>query len=97
MRSAGFSARVREMFQPCFRGGNDGAEEGEGPRAGHCSESAGDPRFDLPHPQIPFGLIVSEGDGEVIKESQHVGFELVQPDQEIVSGRWARVRGFRSV
>ncbi|HKN26811.1 MAG TPA: hypothetical protein VJY34_02570, partial [Roseiarcus sp.] len=26
-----------------------------------------------------------EGDGEVIEESQDIAFELVQPDQEIVS------------
>src|SRR5271157_1616693 len=67
------------------RGGYDGAEAGEGPRAGHCSEAAGDFHLDLHHPQILLGLIVGEGDGEVVEESQHIGFELVQPDEEIVS------------
>ena len=68
------------------RGGDDGAEAGEGPRAGHCSETAGDFHFDLHHPNVPLGQIVGEGDGEVIEETQDIAFELVQPDQEIVPG-----------
>ncbi len=34
--------------------------------------------------------IVGEGDGEVIEETQDIAFELVQPDQEIVSGAMRR-------
>ena len=73
-----------------WRGGDDGAEAGEGPCPGHCSEAAGDFHLDLHHPQIPFGLVVGEGDSEVIEESQHIAFELVQPDQKIVSGSMGR-------
>ena len=72
------------------RGGYDGADAGEGSRAGHGSEAAGDFHLDLHHPQVALGLIVGEGDGEVIEESQDIGFELVQPDQEIVSGAMGR-------
>ena len=67
-------------------GGDDGADAGEGSRAGHGSEAAGDFHLDLHHPQVALGLIVGEGDGDVREESQHIGFALVQPDQEIVSG-----------
>src|ERR1700733_14644170 len=36
------------------------------------------------------GLVVGERDGEIIEEAQHVGFELVQPDQEIMSRAMGR-------
>ena len=79
------------MFQPCFSGGgDDGADAGEGSRAGHGSEAARDFHFDLHHPQVALGLIVGEGDGDVIEESQDIGFALVQPDQEIVSRAMGR-------
>ncbi len=73
------------------RGGDDGAEAGEGPRAGRGSEAAGDFHLDLHHPQVPLGLVVGEGDGQVIEESQDIAFQLVQPDQEIVSGAARRL------
>ncbi len=81
-----FSRRGEDVPTLLSRGGYGGAEVGEGPGAGHCSEAAGDFYLDLHHPQIALGLIVGEGDGEVIAETQHIAFELVQPDQEIVSG-----------
>ena len=87
MRSAGFAARVWRMFQPCFRAVDmTDRMRGEGARAGHGSEAAGDFHLDLHHSQVPLGLVVGEGDGEVSEESQDIAFELVQPDQEIVSG-----------
>ncbi len=46
--------------------------------------------LDLHHSQIPLGLVVGEGDGEVSEESQDIAFELVQADQEIVSGAMGR-------
>ena len=73
-----------------FGGGDDGAKAGEGSRAGEGSEAARDFHFSLHHPQVALGLVVGERDGEIIEEAQHVGFELVQPDQEIVSRAMGR-------
>ena len=72
------------------RGGYDGSDASEGARAGHGSEAAGDFHLDLHHSQVLLGLVVGEGDGEVSEESQDIAFELVQPDQEIVSGAMRR-------
>ena len=72
------------------RGGYDGSDAGEGARAGHGPEAAGDFHLDLHHSHVPLGLIVGEGHGEVVEESQDIAFELVQPDQEIVSGATRR-------
>ena len=72
------------------RGGYDGSDASEGARAGHGSEAAGDFHLDLHHSQVPLGLVVGEGDGEVSEELQDIAFELVQPDQEIVSGAMGR-------
>ena len=80
MRSAGFTVMSLEDAPALFsRGGDDGAEAGEGARAGHGSEAAGDFHLDLHHSQVPLGLVVGEGDGEVSEESQDIAFELVQP------------------
>ena len=72
------------------RGGYDGSDASEGARAGHGSEAAGDFHLGLHHSQVPLGLVVGEGDGEVIEETQDIAFELVQPDQKIVSGSMGR-------
>jgi hypothetical protein len=79
------------MFKPCFRAAEmTDSDAGEGARAGDGSEAAGDFHLDLHHSQIPLGLVVGEGDGEVSEESQDIAFELVQADQKIVSGAMGR-------
>ena len=72
------------------RGGYDGSDASEGACACHGSETAGEFHLDLHHSQVPLGLVVGEGDGEVIEEAQDIAFELVEPDQKIVSGAMGR-------
>ena len=91
MRSAGFAARVWRMFQPCFRAVAMTDRMQAKVRAPAMVRKAPlDFHLDLHHPQVLLGLIIGEGDGEVSEESQDVAFELVQPDQEIVSGAMRR-------
>ena len=91
MRLAGFAARVWRMFQPCFRAVAMTDRMRAKVRA---------PAMVRKQPEIfiltfiirksPLGLVVGEGHGEVIEESQDIAFELVQPDQKIVSGAMGR-------
>ena len=91
MRSAGFAVRVWRMFQPCFRAVAMTDRMQAKVRAPAMVRKAPlDFHLDLHHPQVLLGLIIGEGDGEVSEESQDVAFELVQPDQKIVSGAMGR-------
>ena len=79
------------MFQPCFRAVEMTDRMRAKVRAPAMVRKPPEIfHLDLHHSQVPLGLIVGEGDGEVIEKSQHIAFELVQPDQEIVSGAMRR-------
>ena len=46
------------------------------------SETAADFGFDLEHPQVALGLVVGEGEREVLEEAQAVMFVALQSLQE---------------
>jgi hypothetical protein len=71
-------------------GGDHGAERGEVLSGFESPEGAGDFHLHLHHAQSLFGEVVGEGNGEVGEEPQHIVFEPVQSDQQIVSGAMFR-------
>jgi hypothetical protein len=52
--------------------GENSAQGGKGLDPGVRAEAAGDFLSDFHHPQIPFCLIVREGDAGIIEESQGI-------------------------
>ena len=79
------------MFQPFFRAVDMTDRMRAKVRApAMVRKPPGDFHLDLHHSQVPLGLVVGEGDGEVIEKTQDIAFELVQPDQKIVSRAMGR-------
>ena len=86
-----------------FAGGEDiAAETGEVGGAGGGAESAGDFEFDLDHADIAFGLVVVEGDAEVVGEGEDFGLTAAEAFEEVAGfgffaspgflGAWGRGR-----
>src|SRR5689334_25190782 len=63
------------------------AQDTEGIRTGPRAEGAGDLLLHLDHAQVAFGLVVVEGNGEVIEEGQHLVLIEPEPIQQIARGR----------
>jgi hypothetical protein len=82
------------MLRPCFRA-DEIAErrraKSAAPRG--VSEAAGDFGLRLHHPQILFGEVVGEGNGEIGEESEGRLFEGLEPDEQIVSRCFLRFFG----
>jgi len=76
-------------------GRDDGSKAGEGLGAGHGAEAAGCFHPDLHHPRALLGLIVGEGDGEVIGEAQTLIEEIAAWEHDRKANR-AKIR-FRSI
>ena len=73
---------------------NDGPNISEDLRTLEGAEGSRDFHAQLHHAQVPFGLIVGEGNCEVRKEPQDVITVVAQADQKVVAGRLAfRPRG----
>ena len=70
------------LFSGCCA---DGAQGGEGLSALMGSKTAGDLHLHLHHPERLLGEIVGEGNLEVDEEPEHVVFEPVQAQQQVVS------------
>ena len=70
------------MFSECQ---NDGPNISEDLRALEGAESSRDFHAQLHHAQVPFGLIVGEGNCEVRKEPQDVIAVVAQAEQQVVA------------
>ena len=57
------------IFQPCFLGRDEGADEREVHRTLQRPEAAGDFLTKLHHAPVAFGLIIGEGNGWIAKET----------------------------
>ena len=64
---------------------DDGSDVSEDLRALKGAEGSRDLHAQLHHAQVPFGLIVGEGNCEVRKESKDVIAVVAQADQKIVA------------
>ena len=64
---------------------NDGPNISEDLRTLECAEGSRDLHAQLHHAQVPFGLIVGEGNCEVRKEPQDVITVVAQADQKVVA------------
>ena len=75
-----------EDLEPLLSGCRDhGSDCGEGLCAVEGAEGARDFHAQLHHAQVPFGLIVGEGDCKVGDESQDVILVVAQADEQIVA------------
>jgi hypothetical protein len=75
-----------EDIAALFSGGrNDGSEGDENPRPFEGSEAPRDLHSDLHHSQVLLGQVVGERHVEVGHEPQGLGFERLEPFEQIVA------------